>query len=194
MKKVIGEVAVDSGQILVCDPGYIDEQWKLEDCSFDRKHKHIDGTILQYRVDFENYGVIIPKYGKTMNQIIKDKEAIEMPESPAEHPFSYNACCKKTCNDDEDKNNGQLNFEMGYAGVGVVTSSGYGDGIYPVVADIDDKTGRVKSITVVFIDDEEDPFDDSEERRDFSNDDDVTHETFFGENIKRIKKLFRKNK
>jgi hypothetical protein len=171
MKKIIGEEGVDSGQILVCDPCYIDSQWEQEDCHFDRKHKHIDGTILQYGVDFKNYESVIPKYGKTMNQINADKEAVEVPESPAEHEFSYNACCKKTCKDD-DSYDGQLNFVMGHAGVGVVTSSGYGDGMYPVVADIDDKTGRVKSITVVFIDDEEEyPFDDSEERRDFGDDD-----------------------
>jgi hypothetical protein len=156
MKKVIGEVGVDSGQILVCDPCYIDSEWKQEEYHFDRKHKHIDGTILQYGVDFPRYDVVIPKYGKSMNQINEDKEAVEMPESPAEYEFSYNACCKKTCNDDEDKNNGQLNYQMGHPGVGVVTSSGYGDGMYPVIANIDDKTGRVKSITVVFIDDDED--------------------------------------
>jgi hypothetical protein len=127
MKKVIGEVGVDSGQILVCDPCYIDSQWKKE--------------------RFE---------GNT--------------EEPPKYPFSYNACSKKTCNSYD----GQLNFEMGHSGVGVVTSSGYGDGCYPVIADIDDRSGRVKSITIVFIDDDErdDVFDDSEERRDFGNDDD----------------------
>jgi hypothetical protein len=67
---------------------------------------------------------------------------------------------------------------MGHSGVGVVTSSGYGDGLYPVIADIDDRSGRVKSITVVFIDDDErdDVFDDSEERRDFGNDDEIEGE------------------
>jgi hypothetical protein len=155
MKKQIGEVGVDSGQILVCDPCYIDSEWKHEEVSFDRKYKHNDGTILQYRVNFEKYDSVIPKYGKDMNQILADKEAVEMPESPAQHEFSYNACCKKTCRDNEEENNGQLNYKMGHAGVGVVTCSGYGDGVYPVIADIDDKTGRVKSITVVFIEDEE---------------------------------------
>jgi len=171
MKRKIGVVGVDSGQILVCDPCYIDSEWRHEEFEDIRKHKHNDGTILQYRVDFEHYEAIIPKYGKTMNQIIADKEAIDIPNNEsARHPFSYNACCKKTCGKNET--DGQLNFEMGHEGVGVVTSSGWGDGLYPVIADIDDKTGRVRSITVVFIDDEdEDPFDDSEERRDFGNDD-----------------------
>jgi hypothetical protein len=174
MKKIIGEVGVDSGQILVCDPGYIDSEWKEEDFEINRKHKHIDSTILQYGVDFLRYDVVIPKYGKTMSQIITDKEAVEvLDKEPAKHPFSYNACCKKTC-DNENSYDGQLNFKMGHSGVGVVTSSGYGDGLYPVIADIDDRSGRVKSITVVFIDDDErdDVFDDSEERRDFGNDDD----------------------
>ena len=170
MKKIIGEVGVDSGQILVCDPCYIDSEWKNEDVSFDRKYKHVDGTILQYRVHFERFDEVIPEYGKDMNQIIEDGEATEMPESTSRYPFSYNACCKATCRDDENENNGQLYYNSGHAGVGVVTSSGWGDGIYPVVADIDDRTGRVKSITIVFMDDD-DPFDDSEERRDFGNDD-----------------------
>jgi len=110
-------------------------------------------------VDFANYGFVIPKYGKTMNQIIEDNEAVKMPDSPAEHPFSYNACCKKTLKDD-DSFDGQLNFEMGHEGVGVVTCSGYGDGYYPVIADIDKQSGRVKSITVVFINEEDDDDDD----------------------------------
>lgn len=197
MKKIIGEVGVDSGQILVCDPCYIDSQWKHEDFNGKRKYRHTDGTVLAHtfntdggimnpEINFSCYDDIISKYGKCMNDMIKDKEAIELPDvEPAKHPFSYNACCKKTCND-KDSYDGQLNFEMGHEGVGVVTSSGYGDGFYPVIADIDDKSGRVKSITVVFMEDEDDsiseesreeddflnPFDDSEERRDFGNDDD----------------------
>lgn len=151
MKKEIGVVGVDSGQILVCDPCYIDSEWKHEEFEDIRKYKHNDGTILQFRVDFERFDYIIPKYGKSMNDIIAAGEAVDLPSTESRHPFSYNACCKKTCGDSET---GQLNFEMGHAGVGVVTSSGYGDGLYPVIADYT-KDGRVKSITVVFIDDDE---------------------------------------
>jgi len=154
MKKEIGVVGVDSGQILVCDPCYIDSEWKEENFNILRRYRHIDGTILQYRVDFENYESTIPKYEKTMNQINADNEAVEIPDNtPPENEFSYNACCKKTLN---KSGNGQLNYELGHAGVGVVTSSGFGDGTYPVYADISDKTGRVKSITIVFIEDDED--------------------------------------
>jgi len=154
MKKEIGVVGVDSGQIVICDPCYIDSEWKKEEFNIRRIHQHIDGTILEYQKDFPHYEAVIPKYGKTMNQINADSEAVELPHNePAKHPFSYNACCKATCGPDGV---GQLNYEHGHPGVGVVSSTGYGDGVYPVIADIDDRSGRIRSITIHFMEDEED--------------------------------------
>jgi hypothetical protein len=40
-----------------------------------------------------------------------------------------------------------------FKGIGVCSSTGYGDGSYPVTADVVD--GRVRSITVVFISDDD---------------------------------------
>lgn len=151
MKKLIGHIGVDSGQVLICDPCYIDSQWKNEEFANCRKYKHNDGTILQYGKEFSHYMEIIPKYGKTMNDILEAKEAIELPDDAPEHPFSYNACCQKTLGKDGF---GQLNYEMGHEGVGVVSQTGFGDGFYPVIADIDGVTGRVRSITINFMDDE----------------------------------------
>lgn len=150
MKKLIGHIGVDSGQVLICDPCYIDSQWKNEDFQDIRKYKHNDGTVLQYPKDFSSYEDVIPKYGKTMNQLIESKEVVDLPSDESEHPFSYNACCKKTL----AENFGQLNYEMGHAGVGVVSSTGYGDGFYPVYAEVG-TDGRVKSITIDFIDEDE---------------------------------------
>lgn len=42
----------------------------------------------------------------------------------------------------------QVNYDLGHAGKGVIVSSGYGDGSYPVFATIQD--GRVKEVTVKF--------------------------------------------
>lgn len=98
----IGVVGVDSGQIVITDPAYIDSEWEQED---------YDGN-----------------------------------ERKPKNNFSYNACCQKTVKG----LGGQLNYRLGHAGVGVVTSSGYGDGCYPVIATIDKSTGRVKSIRVEF--------------------------------------------
>jgi hypothetical protein len=47
----------------------------------------------------------------------------------------------------------QFNYEMGHAGLGVLVSTGYGDGCYPVYAEIEDN--RVKSVTVKFFEDDE---------------------------------------
>ena len=47
---------------------------------------------------------------------------------------------------------------MGHPGLGVCVSTGFGDGEYPVYAEIDEVPGwgtRVKSIEVVFISDED---------------------------------------
>jgi len=42
----------------------------------------------------------------------------------------------------------QVNYDLGHAGKGVVVSTGYGDGCYPVYAKI--KDGRVKEVRIKF--------------------------------------------
>jgi hypothetical protein len=42
----------------------------------------------------------------------------------------------------------QICYDLGHAGKGVIVSSGYGDGCYPVIAKFQD--GRVKEVTVKF--------------------------------------------
>lgn len=133
IQKVIGHVAVDSGQLLICDPGYIDSEWEKEDFEDIRVYRHkTTGDILQYRVDFPHYEAIVPEYDKTMNQLIETGEWEEEKDYHApKAPFSYNACAKATLS---DKGYGQLKFKMGHPGVGVAFSTAYGDGYYPVIA------------------------------------------------------------
>lgn len=52
------------------------------------------------------------------------------------------------------KTHKQFNYDLGHEGLGVVVSTGDGDGCYPVYATIN-KDGRVASVTVEFIGDEE---------------------------------------
>ena len=69
-QELIGHVGVDSGQLLLCDPGYIDSEWRNEDFEDIRIYKHkVTSDTLQYRKDFANYEQVIPKYGQTMKQI-----------------------------------------------------------------------------------------------------------------------------
>ena len=148
MKKVlIGHVGVDSGQLLMCDPCYIDSEWSKEDFTDIRVYEHKDTKEkLQYMVDFPHYEAEIPKYGKNMNQLIETGEWIDVPMTESKFPFSYNACCKATLSGD---GYGQLNYKLGHAGVGVAFSTAYGDGIYPVYA-VYSAAGVLKSVTVEF--------------------------------------------
>jgi|SRR3990167_8490199 len=68
--------------------------------------------------------------------------------------FSYNACCEKTLKG----YGGQLNFKLGHPGAGVVFSSGFGDGVYDVIATIKDygKFGkRITQVEIILIEDKQ---------------------------------------
>ena len=151
-KKVIGHVGVDSGQLLLCDPGYIDSEWKREDFTDIRVYEHKKTKArLTYGKDFIVYNEDIEPYGKDMNELIATGEWKEVKSPPAKHEFSYNACAKATLS----KNGyGQLNYNHGHAGVGVVFSTAFGDGYYPVVATYDENDVLLK-VEVQFSDREE---------------------------------------
>ena len=55
------------------------------------------------------------------------------------------------CNTMSDKMSHAFAYKHGHEGLGVCVSTGYGDGLYPVVADIDKRSNRVKSVTITFI-------------------------------------------
>lgn len=155
--RLIGHVGVDSGQLLLCDPCYIDSEWKKEDFEDVRVYRHkTTGDILQYRVDFANYEEVIPGYEKTMNQLNATGEwEQETDYHSVKHPFSYNACAKATLS---DEGHGQLNYTMGHPGVGVAFRTAWGDGIYPVYAVYDDD-GSLLKVEVVFQGEDEEDFD-----------------------------------
>jgi hypothetical protein len=148
MKKIlIGHVGVDSGQLLMCDPCYIDSQWEKEDFEDIRIFKNkTTGKTLQYRKDFPNFAEVIPEYGVDMNELLKTGDWEQEENFETEHNFSYNSCCKATLS---EKGHGQLNYNMGHPGVGVAFSTAFGDGIYPVYA-VYSAAGVLKSVTVEF--------------------------------------------
>jgi hypothetical protein len=147
--KLIGHVGVDSGQLLLCDPCYIDSEWEKEDFEDIRVYEHKDTKdTLQYRVDFSHYEVVIEKYGKTMNELIGTGEWEQIDKPDCKYEFSYNACCKASLSKNE---HGQLNFKLGHPGVGVAFSTAFGDGMYPVMANYD-SDGTLRSVEVIFND------------------------------------------
>ena len=53
----------------------------------------------------------------------------------------------------------QLNHDMGHEGLGVLVSSGYGDGVYPVFVK-KDEDGTVTALKVEFVQEEVEDYDD----------------------------------
>lgn len=150
--RLIGHVGVDSGQLLLTDPCYIDSDWSNEQFQDLRMYKHrITKDFLVFRKDFNNYEEVIPKYGKTMNQLNATGEWIKMPNPPAKDNFSYNACCVATLS---EEGHGQLNYKLGHPGVGVAFRTAYGDGTYPVYAHYNDE-GELVKVEVNFLEENE---------------------------------------
>jgi hypothetical protein len=146
--ELIGHVGVDSGQLLLCDPCYIDSQWEIEEFNITRTYKNkITGETLTWMKDFSNYQEVLPKYGKCMNELNYSGEWEEIEdEIKTVHEFSYNACAKATLSEDGF---GELNFKHGHPGVGVAFRTAFGDGMYPVYANYM-PDGTLKSVEVIF--------------------------------------------
>jgi len=144
-KVLIGEVAVDSGQLMICDPCYIDSQWENEDFEDIRVYKNEHtGRTLTYPKDFTSYEDVLPEYGKTMNVLISEHDWKITESAEPKSGFSYNACAKATLSED---GHGELKFKLGHVGAGLAFSTAYGDGMYPVYAKYD-KDGVIVSVTV----------------------------------------------
>lgn len=130
-RKLIGHVGVDSGQLLLCDPCYIDSEWEKENFADIRIYKNkVTQDTLTYCKDFPHYDSIT-KYGKSMNELIATGEWEEQERPSARHEFSYNACAHATLS---KEGHGQLNYNTGNSGIGVAFRTAMGDGMYPVYA------------------------------------------------------------
>ena len=139
----MGVVAVDSGQLMITDPCYIDSEWKKEEFEDERLLQDVKSkNIYQFRKDFANYGEKIAGYSQTVNELISSGELVEL---KIEHDsnFSYSGACHATLS---EKGYGQMKFELGHEGAGIAVRTVHGDGIYPVFAEKYD--GRVVRIYV----------------------------------------------
>lgn len=157
-KKLIGRIGVDSGQILIVDPCYLSD-WKdnefnyrtgirntktgVEICCWDTVDG-IEGKI--------NFGTPLPEYdNKCMNDLAEDKENWErFEEYPEAGEFTYSGASGITCK--------QMFGELGMQ-TAVASSTMYGDGCYPVYAELNSE-GRPKRIIIEF--DVEDDFEDED--------------------------------
>lgn len=72
-------------------------------------------------------------------------------KAPADIGKNWGEFCDKL---EEKGRPAQFNYDMGHAGLGVVVSTGYGDGSYPVYVRRNSE-GRIAEVRVVFIEEEE---------------------------------------
>lgn len=146
----IGEVGVDSGSLIICDPCYIDSEWEKEELI----------PIPEEIVFPDGHTEKVIRCSKRWFEIVEDinKGLIKLKEGGGfekqKNNFSYTACANAI----SEKSYGQLNFKLGHSGCGVVFESGLGDGTYEVFAKIGEmkmgKTNlgkRIKEVRIKLI-------------------------------------------
>lgn len=158
MKKTIkiGEVGVDSGQLIIVDPcyleGLVDPKTEFDDFAQDVYKCTIDGKLWQFTYGKKSsvpnvnpfpgsYDTVIPEYGKKPNDLYAEGIFVKTDIDPTPHipdnEFSYRGICKKTLKDG-----------FGQVDDAVAFNTGYGDGVYDVFAEIQNE--RVKKVWVKF--------------------------------------------
>jgi len=142
--KLLGHFGVDSGQVMIGDPCYL-STW--EDNDFNDVRIYTKGKdTLQYMKDFSHYDEVMPKYGKCMNELVEEGWVLDEKHCKPLTEYSYNGACNTTIH---NKNSGgELLNDIG-AKLAVVSSTGYGDGVYPVHATYN-KDGRIVKLTISF--------------------------------------------
>ena len=75
-----------------------------------------------------------------------------LPDHSKDVPGDWSAFCEMLGDDSPTLKS--FRYRAGHEGLGVCVSTGYGDGFYPVTAEIGDD-GRVRSVTVKFIGDDD---------------------------------------
>ena len=139
----MGMVAVDSGQLMITDPCYINSEWQDDEFEDIRLLKDTEtGEIYQFRKDFSNYEEKISGFDQTVNELQASGrlEAIEIDNSEKIN-FSYAGACYATMS---EKGYGEMPFKLGHMGAGIAVTTVMGDGMYPVYAEkYDGKIVRV---------------------------------------------------
>jgi len=154
--QLAGEVGVDSGQLMVCDPCYVDSEWIPKQPSPGHptlvlsprgKIKFPRSTTFKYKWPFPwgNYSDNCPILGMSINDA-RVKGFLEEVVALPVREFSYRGACDVSHR--LGNNFGQLNYRLGHPGVGVAFSSGNGDGVYPVYARRN-REGRVVEVRIV---------------------------------------------
>lgn len=124
-----GYVNVASGQLLITDPIYIDEDWQKEEFQDLRIYKDVESqNIYQYKKDFNNYQEKIIGFDKTVNELVESKRLIKV-KIERDLNYSFAGSCYATLSDD---GYGELQYSKGGDGAGIALNTAFGDGMFPV--------------------------------------------------------------
>jgi hypothetical protein len=170
----LGVVWVDSGQLMICDPSYIEDEFKISEPDPSSSHeiyKHLpDGKLWQFcyfgkktprawATPFPGgYSDIIPEYNTSPETLIEQWifEETDLAEKDiSEAWFSYERICQLTT---WENKGWQLFYKLGHAWVAVAFQAGFGDWEYEVFAElIETKSSgkRVKKIWIELITDDQ---------------------------------------
>ncbi|MBT7740602.1 MAG: hypothetical protein HN727_02265 [Opitutae bacterium] len=154
---VLGQVGVDSGQLMVVDPLYL-KDWKQDGQFFSiRRYADKDGKVYQYKnqlpkkftegVDefFPNFGAKLST-GKTPNQHLNDGDWVEVKVPTGyEESFSFVGACHATL--DSPNGAGVVGGSRDGFGLALATRTLFGDAIYDVIG-LKDEEGNIVAIMI----------------------------------------------
>jgi len=154
----VGRVYVDSGQLMICDPCYINGAtgWNPDD-DFEDIRRYKDKTpgrvgVYQFGKDFGNYEFrLFEEYPHTPNECIKEGAWERIP-NPENHNFSYAGACSQT---NSKKGHGLLHFTGAThipdgEGCAAVSETNHGDGCFPVYVHYKEGENRPWKMEVIF--------------------------------------------
>lgn len=142
----LGVARVDSGQLMITDPRYIDGEWIDEQFDVTRHFRDTEtgATVVWDPFEVRN-DQPLPPYGQTIAALVEKGRLVELPPPtpPEKFNYSYDGACQATLS---KAGYGQLVFGTGHEGAGVVFGSGWGDGYYEVYGEKHD--GRIVRVYV----------------------------------------------
>lgn len=143
----LGAVGVDSGQLMITDPCYIDGLWQAEQFVSRRSYRDAQtGSVVTEGQDFTAFDKPLAALGgEAPKDLIVSGRLTQLPdpEPPETFTYSYNGACQATLS----RGYGELSYPAtGDSGAAVAFQSGWGDGFYGVFGEKHD--GRIVRVYV----------------------------------------------
>lgn len=131
----IGEVDVESGQVLLIDPCYIKDHWKNAPFPDNRGYRHIEtGQELRLGTDFTSHEERVLGLGKSVNELYREG-ALELIHDQPGDELNYQNCCLTTRQPQRGGNVGSLATAINVSA---------GDGLYSVFVERDEQGGVLR--------------------------------------------------